>query len=150
MTITNYNFTPEQLQQLKASFDMIDSNKNGYLCPEELNRFMTASNLDTRFLKAIYRVFDKNNDNQLSFAEFQEYLKACLINSQDPRYLFHLIFENIDKDHNGALDLDEIIEFGDLCGMPMSREDAQKELKLLDSNQNGQIEFPEICRAFGI
>lgn len=146
----NFDFTPEQMAQLKASFDRIDSDHNGYLDFDELKQFMEISHLDTSFIKAIFKVFDGNGDNKLAFSEFQQYLKACYMNTKDSRYLFRMIFNAIDHDHNGALELNEIVEFGDLLNKPITLEQAKKELAILDTDKNGSLEFEEICKAFSI
>ncbi|KAK8866510.1 hypothetical protein M9Y10_009474 [Tritrichomonas musculus] len=145
-----YNFSKEELEGLRKQFNAIDSDKNGYLSEKELFQFMQACGIDTRFIKAIYKVFDTNNDNSLSFDEFVQYLGACTRSQTEPTYLFQLIFDAIDADHDHELDANEMVDFGKVCSMPMTLQDAQAELKRLDRDKNGKLSFKELCAAFGI
>lgn len=142
------DFTPAQIQQLRVSFEAIDTDHNGYLNEEELNVFMKQSHLDTSLIKAIFKVFDSNGDGQLSFQEFYQYLKACLVNTKKPRHLFKMIFDSVDKDHDGSLNLNEVMEFVSLCGKSLSREEAQREIDTLDKDKNKKLEFDEICDTY--
>lgn len=145
-----YTFTPEEIAALNKQFDLIDTDDNGYLSETELFQFMQKCGIDTRFIKAIFKVFDTNNDGSLSFKEFVEYLGACTRSQTEPAYLFRLIFDSIDADKDGELDPDEMVEFGQLCSMPMTKEDATRELQKLDKDHNGKLSFKELCAAFGI
>lgn len=148
--VPTHNFSKDELKALELSFKTIDVDHNGYLSPEELHTFMERNNLPTQFLKAIYKLFDKNNDNSLSFPEFCEYLNICMKSASEPRLLFKMIFDSIDLNHNGSLDVKEMMLFGDLVNIPMTKEQAAAELKQLDTDNNGRLEFDELCRAFGI
>ena len=145
-----HHFTDEELPSLRIVFNQIDSNHDGRLNREELLSFLTQSGMDTRFIDATFKVFDKNHDETLSFSEFLLYLDACNQTEKDPRYLFKLIFEAVDEDHNGELSLEELHDFVTICGQPMSREEISRELKLVDTDVSGQVSFDELCRAFGI
>lgn len=148
--VQTYNLTKEQEEAIRKSFEAIDSDKNGYLTYDEMNRFMTENHFGTQFLNAIFKVFDKNGDRQLTFSEFMEYIEACNRTATDRTYLYKLIFDAIDADHNGALNVAEMLEFGSLIGINLTREDAERELKEMDTDNSGDISFPEICKALGL
>ena len=148
--VSAHHFSEQELQSLRVVFNQIDSNHDGCLNKTELKDFMTRSGMDTRFIGATYKVFDHNHDEALSFDEFLQYLDACNQTERDPRHLFKLIFQSVDTDHNGELSVDELLEFVQLCGQPMRREDVCQELKKLDIDANGEVNFDELCRAFGI
>ena len=142
--------TEAQLAQLRQSFQVIDTDHNGLLDKEELTRFMKASGLDVKFVPAIFLLFDTNKDGGLSFDEFKEYLKACLMNGSDPRHFFRLIFNAIDSDGSGSLCAEEMVQFAQLCGKDITMEDALRELAIYDTDHSGSLEFDEVCKAFGI
>lgn len=147
--VPRYNFTNEQIDYLKKSFDSIDKDKNGTLSIDEFQSFMRANNLDERFVSAIYNVFDENGDGLLDFNEFLRYIDACNHTAVDSTYLFKLIFDSIDTNKDGFLNLEEMIEFGRLTCCPMTLEQAKEEMKILDTDNNGLLDFHELIRAFG-
>ena len=150
LLVPTYQFTQEQLDALKVSFNNIDSNKNGFLSKEELSQFMLSNQLDPRFVDAIFRIFDKDSDGELCFEEFLDYIDACNKSAIDPTYLFKLIFDSIDTDHDKALDASEMVEFGKLIGLTLTLEQAEEDIKTLDTDGNGKLEFHELLRAFGL
>ena len=144
------HFSPAELEGFRNVFNQIDVSHDSRLTEDELRDFMQRCGMDTRFIKAILKVFDGNKDSTLSFEEFLQYLDACNQTEHDPRYLFRLIFKAVDTDNNNELSVDELLVFVALCGQPMEKSDVIQELKKLDIDSNGQINFDELCRAFGI
>lgn len=145
-----YNYTEEEINGLRAIFNQIDTDHNGLVDQPEFLNFLIQAKMDTRFIKATFKVFDGNADQKLAFEEFLQYLDACNKSEKDPRYLFRLIFDAVDTDHDKYLSADELVEFTDLCGMPLSRAQVNEELKKIDIDSNGRVDFNELCRAFGI
>ncbi|EAX98647.1 EF hand family protein [Trichomonas vaginalis G3] len=145
-----YNYTQEEINGLHAVFNQIDTDHNGLVNQPEFYNFLVQAQMDTRFIKATYKVFDENHDGNLSFEEFLAYLDACNKSGADPRYLFRLIYQAVDTDNDGYLSCDELVVFTDLCGQSMSRSQVDEELKKIDVDSNGKIDFNELCRAFSI
>lgn len=147
--VPKYNFSDEQIECLKQSFNAIDTDNNGTLSVDEFRNFMKNNCLDDRFVDAIYKIFDSNGDALLDFNEFLMYIDACNRTATEPTYLFKLIFDSIDSDKDGFLNVEEIVEFGKLTCCPMTLEAAKEEMKILDTDGNGKLEFGELIRAFG-
>ena len=143
-------FAPEQIQRYQETFNRIDLDHNGSLDQYEFSCFLTSIGLDPRLTPACFKVFDTNRNGTLSFDEFVNYLKNCEIAQSNPRHLYRLIFDAIDQDKNGALDEVEIVEFLSLLGIPITPELAKEEVKELDKNGNGLVEFEEICNSLGL
>ena len=49
------------------------------------------------------------------------------------------LFEDIDKDHSGEIDADEIEHFFEICGTPVNRETAEALLREADIDKSGTI-----------
>ncbi|OHS99836.1 Calmodulin-5/6/7/8 [Tritrichomonas foetus] len=143
-------YTQEELNGFKEKFDMIDLDHSNSLDQYEFSSYLTSIGLDPRLTPACFKVFDVNGDGTLSFDEFVEYLKHCKIAETDPRHLYKLIFDAVDKDKNGSIDANEICEFLGLLGIPMTPEMAQEEVKVIDKDGNGLVEFNEICDAIDL
>ena len=153
MTLNNpkvLHFSEAEIQSFHSVFNQIDINHDGHLNQIELTDFMTRVGMDVRFIGATLKVFDHDHDGTLSFDEFLEYLDACNQTEKNPRHLFKLIFDAVDDDHNGELSVDELLVFVSLCGQPMARSDVVVELKKIDIDANGEVNFDELCRTFGI
>lgn len=148
--MTDPCFSPEEIQKYQDIFNRIDLDHNGALDQYEFSCFLTSIGLDPRLTPACFKVFDTNRNGTLSFDEFTNYLKHCEIAQNDPRHLYRLIFDAIDQDKNGALDEVEIVEFLNLLGIPITPELAKEEVKELDKNGNGLVEFEEICNSLGL
>lgn len=142
--------TDEQKQIYAHSFESIDTDNDGYLTEEEFRLFMGKNGWDTCFVEAIFKVFDTNKDRKLTFNEFIEYIYASNRSCTDPTYFFKLIFDALDEDHSNSLSINEILEFMRLVGMPMTHEEAVKEMGQIDADANGGIDFSELCRILGL
>lgn len=60
------NLTSEMIENI---FNIIDDDRNGYLTPEEIQKFLNLKDNDPLLLEIINEA-DKNNDNMVSFEEF--------------------------------------------------------------------------------
>lgn len=145
-----YHFSEEEIQGLRTVFNQIDTDHNGLLNKPEMLNFLTASNMETRFLNATFKVFDHNHDDNMSFDEFLSYLDACMKTETDPTYLFRLIFDAVDANHDGKLSVEELREFSALCGNNLTEAEVKEELKRIDLDTNGFVDFRELCLAFHI
>ncbi|OHS96902.1 EF hand family protein [Tritrichomonas foetus] len=142
-------FSKAQLRALKRSFKKLDLNGDGELQPDELSKFMEENGMKTDFLKAIYRLFDKNNDGVLQFKEFCQYLSACQKTNTTKHYLHRLVFASVDSDHDNLITLKEMVEFADLCGIKMTPQEIEREAKRINDNSDA-FEFKELVDVLGL
>jgi len=102
----------EQLK--KDEFDALDTNKDGTITRLEYQSHyqkekQNADDLRAEYFGQIYEEFDENFDLKLSRDEIEKVLEKRF--SLKPRPNFPMIFASFDKNHDGALDLDEYIKF---------------------------------------
>jgi Ca2+-binding EF-hand superfamily protein len=140
------DFTKEDIIGLRAFFIQTDRNCDGFLSKDEFKCFLDETTMDSRFLDAIFRIFDKEGKG-LTFSGFLSFFDACLQTEKHPTYFFKLIFDSVDVDHNGEIDKDEMLEFTKLCGRPLSKKQIDDEINKIDSNGNGMVDFGELCQA---
>ena len=167
-------FNEEMILNLRSFFNRLDQDKDGTLSKDEFKVFLQERNVDTRFLDAIFFIFDKNRDKyqepikdfskqkgeeesaaqryrkekgELTFDRFLAFIDACIQTEKYPTYFFKLIFDSVDKDGNGAIDIHEMKEFTELCGQPLSEEQLANDIRNIDLDANGQIDFRELCIA---
>ena len=89
----------------------------------------------------VYAVYNTKHDGLLTFDEFIAYVKD--VENGDETLLLQHRFNAIDKDGNGYLDIDEVIEFQKLCGNYLTREEAELIFKEMDDNGDGRISLEE-------
>lgn len=106
--------------------------------------------MDSRFISAIYAIFDRDNDGYMTFDDFLAFFDACLKSEIYPTYFYQLIFDNVDHDKNGFIDESEMIAFTELCGRKLSQKQIKDELRSIDKDQSGDISFEELCAALKI
>lgn len=139
-----------QIKALKEGFDNMDMNCNGKLDPDELADYMRFSGHDTRYINAIFRVFDEDHDNGLCFGEFVHYVEVCSQSQTNPKLLFKMIFDTIDVDKDGRISVEEIMEFSKLCCHPLTYSEALAAVQKADDNSDGLIDFDELCKVIHI
>lgn len=128
-------------------FDLIDENKDGKLSKEELQHFISKINWEPFYSDLIFRIFDKNNDGYISFLEFMSYSQAQEDLKKNPRNFYNHLFNSLDKDHNGYLSSDEILEFASTVGLTISIEEANQ---LINNAPNKKFNFTELCKVLDI
>ena len=52
-------------------------------------------------------------------------------------------FDFFDDDRNGIIDFDEYLDMLRILGPDVNTQDARRSFKTIDTNQEGQISFPE-------
>ncbi|OHS96894.1 hypothetical protein TRFO_01991 [Tritrichomonas foetus] len=98
-------------QTLQAKFEAADKNKDGELTLDELKAFMKSVELPEDLAEPSMLIFDQDGNGVITFDEFQQIMFGL------PQILpkFDLfggkIFESLDKDKDGKLNLDEIKVF---------------------------------------
>lgn len=94
---------------LKRQFKLMDSDNSGQVCLSEFQQAMDdlkVPQVSESELQMLFRAFDKNDDNLISFDEFINYLVGEL--SESRLRLVKEAFQKLDLNRNGYLDLDEV------------------------------------------
>ena len=79
---------------------------------------------------------DINHDGQISYDEF---VKFC---SQTEKELL-VLFQSVDRDHNGSLDKSELSQAFERSGVAVSNARLDRFFGYIDKNHDGKIDFPE-------
>lgn len=143
-------YTDDELDALRAAFDSIDADGSGTLELEELQMFMNQTQMDEGFANLVLFLFDGDHDGSITFDEFTGFLEAIEDMEVDPHKFFKKVFDALDKKRSGSIGVTEMAEFSNLCGMPMTIEEAEKAINEIDADGNGTIEFEELCKALQI
>ena len=143
------NLSNDELKKLKKEFKSIDTNHNNELDLNELEAFMERNNFEKEFAHLAIKLFDENNDGQISFNEFVKFAQALSKLDSDPILLQKMLFATLDKDDSGYLEENEIRAFfQDFSSEPITDEEIHNIIENLDTNEDGKLSFEEIMKAF--
>uniref|UniRef100_A0A8C9VYV6 Solute carrier family 25 member 25 n=1 Tax=Scleropages formosus TaxID=113540 RepID=A0A8C9VYV6_SCLFO len=129
---------PEQEHRLKVLFQILDVNKDGGICVQDLSiglRKLGVHRTENELMK-IVKAGDKDLDGQLDFEEFVHYLR-------DHEKKLRVVFKSLDKKNDGRIDSQEIVQSLRDLGVHISEEQAEKILRSMDKNGTMTIDWNE-------
>jgi serine/threonine-protein phosphatase 2B regulatory subunit len=139
-------FSEEEIASFKFVFDGIDTDGNQLLDKAEFQKFANDVGAADSFpTDLIFLLFDENEDGKLSFDEFVTFLTAGS-GATDFSPFFERLFKKLDKDNNGALDVDELVEFIKLCKVPVDPAVVKQELAKSNKKELTLPEFLAILQ----
>jgi Ca2+-binding EF-hand superfamily protein len=98
----------------------------------------------------IWQITDANHDGIVTFEEFFSLRHTALITPvwkfMEEQHMARVVFETIDSDNSGSIDLDELAEVLMESGLPQG--EAELTAALYDDNGDGQIQFAEFFKHF--
>ncbi|XP_031433428.1 calcium-binding mitochondrial carrier protein SCaMC-2-B isoform X1 [Clupea harengus] len=115
---------PEQEHRLKVLFQILDVNRDGGICVNDLTiglKKLGVHRTEHELMK-IVKAGDKDLDGQLDFEEFVHYLR-------DHEKKLRLVFKSLDKKNDGRIDSQEIMQSLRDLGVHISEQQAEKILK---------------------
>jgi Ca2+-binding EF-hand superfamily protein len=110
-----------------AEFHHMDTNKNGFLEPKEIEDGLKMKKED---VAKAFKAFDKNKDGKLSFDEYKT-------------WKVHELFTKIDTNKNGSIEKSELMK-----AWHKTKEEVDEIYQQFDTNKNGKLSFEEFFKMF--
>eukprot|EP00178_Gracilaria_changii_P011788 TRINITY_DN3322_c0_g1_i1.p1 TRINITY_DN3322_c0_g1~~TRINITY_DN3322_c0_g1_i1.p1 ORF type:complete len:181 (+),score=29.73 TRINITY_DN3322_c0_g1_i1:19-561(+) len=141
---------PEDLEQLKNTFELFDEDRSGFIDPEEIGKIMEELG-DSRKGSVAYNIIDglRYKNKPINFDEFVE-LVAPKIGEVKTKEGIKAIYKHLDLDDDDYINYDEIKKLAKLSGDSINDDEI---LELLHSafinqktNNNEGLYFEEFYR----
>ena len=102
-------------------------------------------------IKLAVAQYDTNNDGEWDFNEFYQFYIKVVINTQQSISVeqeIQGVFNLLDSDKNGRIDVNEIKVFFQQVGYPLNDTEVYQLIKLYDKNNSGLMEFDEFSNFY--
>ncbi|MBN3298474.1 calmodulin [Amia ocellicauda] len=129
-----YHLTEEQIEELRAAFNDVDEDKDGYIPREDLEPLMVA--LGYRFEDV-----DMNDDGRIDFPEFLAMLEGKV--KPECQDGLRLAFNEFDLNKDGHISAVELFKVLSVMGKPITMEKAKEMIKAADTDGSGEVEYEE-------
>jgi Ca2+-binding EF-hand superfamily protein len=136
--------TEEQVSELREAFSEHDRDGDGRITLEELGQTLesmgeepTDAELRSLLIKA-----DADGNGTIDFAEFLAFVRRRL-RATGAEGELREAFDSFDRNRDGLVSIDELLQVMGMAGETMTREDAEAGLRRGDSDGDGQLTFEE-------
>jgi Ca2+-binding EF-hand superfamily protein len=142
MTIS---LSSEQIEALKAEFDVIDQNGDGRITGAEISTLLRReaynhlSDAQRQSILQAYAAVDADESGGIDFDEFL----TLVTHQEDPRVAFRKAFDEYDVDGDGFLTAEDFKRVTELQGGELTTEQADAMIQMADSNKDGKVSFDE-------
>ena len=144
--------TGKEFEAIRDDFVAADKDGDGILEKSEVQEYIHADNQDKTDI--LIRLMDLDQDGVIEFHEFLEVV-ACIVHRKGiSNSKLKQIFKSMDKDGNGLLDADEMIQFFDMMHEHIliphlpSHERLVELINSLDKNSDGKVDLNKFVEAF--
>lgn len=128
--------------EMKRVFDRFDSNKDGKISQMEYKAILRAIGQASMISEVpkIFQVVDLDGDGFIDFKEFMEvHKKGGGIRTMD----IQSAFRTFDKNDDGKISAEEILEMLRRLGESCSLEDCRKMVRAVDTDGDGMVNMDE-------
>jgi len=136
--------TEEQVTELREAFSAHDRDGDGRITLQELRQ--TLERLGEEPTDAELRVLivkaDADGNEMIDFAEFLAFMSRRM---REPGAGDEIreAFDAFDRDRDGLVSIDELLQVMERLGEKMTREEAEASLRRADSDGDGQLTYEE-------
>ena len=138
---------------IRSVFKYYDSDGSGKISVTELKKVMDQMGivLSPEQIKLAVAQYDFNNDGEWDFNEFYQFYIKVVVNTQQSISIdqeIQGVFNLLDTDKNGRIDVQEVKVFFQQVGYPLNDNEVTQLIKMYDKNNSGVMEYDEFCQFY--
>jgi Ca2+-binding EF-hand superfamily protein len=136
--------TEEQITQLREAFSAHDRNGDGRITLQELREALEKLGEEPAEaeLRALMAKADADGNQTIELGEFLAFMSRRL-RAAGPVDELREAFDVFDRNRDGLVSIDELLQVMGRLGEEMSREEAEASLRRGDSDGDGQLTYEE-------
>ena len=136
----------ERINEIKEIFNIFDKNGSGSVSTKEIGNLYRALGFTPTEVELNQIVFDLDSDHSgaIEFSEFLEMFQKYDMKPFTEKELVEA-FRLFDKDRNGLMTLEELMNIFDIAESPISTNEAEMIMKHFDFDHNGTINYNEFA-----
>mmetsp|Transcript_18514 Transcript_18514/g.41941 ORF Transcript_18514/g.41941 Transcript_18514/m.41941 type:complete len:159 (-) Transcript_18514:95-571(-) len=139
--------TEQQKNEIKAAFDLFDTDGSGDIDAKELHVAMRTLGFEASKDEIAKMIADVDDDGSGEI-EFEEFLKMMTIKmlNQDPKEEMTKIFNFFDEDKTGRISFANLRKISDGAGIALSDAQIQSMIDEADKDSDGEVDQEEFFR----
>lgn len=136
--------TEEQVTALREAFSAHDRDGDGRITLQELRQAMERLGEEPTDaeLRALLVKADADGNRAIELAEFLAFMSRRM-RAAGPQDEMREAFDAFDRNRDGLVSVDELLQVMGMLGEKMSREEAEASLRRGDSDGDGQLTYEE-------
>lgn len=136
--------TEEQVAELREAFSAHDRDGDGRITLEELRQALERLDEEPmdEELKALMVKADADGNQTIDLAEFLAFMSRR-VRQAGPEAELREAFDAFDRNRDGLVSIDELLQVMGMLGEEMTREEAEASLRRADSDGDGQLSYEE-------
>lgn len=135
------------IEELRETFEMFDTNKDGTICKEELKSVIEKVdiNLTEDQFNELVDTLDRNGDDKIEFEEFVKEMSSKLSKVNRKKDLRNT-FNYFDSDDSGSIERKELFMIMKRFQPSITEEDVAQIISTIDDDGSGKISFDEFSK----
>ncbi|KAL2342346.1 hypothetical protein Fmac_003631 [Flemingia macrophylla] len=136
----------EDMDEMKRVFSRFDANGDGKISVTELDNVLRTlgSGVPPEDLQGVMDDLDTDHDGFINFSEFAAFCRSDTADGGDTE--LRDAFNLYDQDKNGLISATELYQVLNRLGMKCSVDECHNMIKSVDSDGDGNVNFPEFKR----
>ncbi|MCO5614081.1 hypothetical protein L7F22_068362 [Adiantum nelumboides] len=128
----------ERVLRIQKLFDFFDIAHKGHIDHSDIKKGFKSLGIPTqyKYAKDLLNVCDANNDGQVDFEEFCEYM-------DDKELELYTMFKEVNVAHSGSVLPEELLSALQQAGIQLSKQELISFVEHIDKDSNGIITFEE-------